>query len=393
MNMRNKLWTPLLLLWGCGACLRLTILAVPPVISIIQHDLHLTGTEIGLLTGIPVVLLAIAASLGSALVGRFGIRSTVLTGLFVTALGGALRAISSNTWELYLTTGCMGLGVAILQPSMAAAVRSWMPSRATFATALYTNGLIAGEILPVALTLPLVLPLVGTWRLALAAWSLPLIVTLCVAAVLIPRSSSPISPRHHMRLLPDLGSCLNWRIGMCLGTVASTYFCVNGFLPGYLIDRGHPELVSIALTAMNLGQAPASITLLFIADKVQGKRWAYVVPGLMMAACVIGIIHTSSWWTVLFAGVLGTVCAWALSMSLSLPPMLCRNPDDVARTSAGAFAVGYGFSVLISYLAGVAWDIADSIDAAFIPILFGTLPVVIVAPLLLRKTCIDHPIT
>ena len=44
---------PRLLLWTCGASLRLTVWALPPVITIIQQDLHLSGTEIGLLYGIP----------------------------------------------------------------------------------------------------------------------------------------------------------------------------------------------------------------------------------------------------------------------------------------------------------------------------------------------------
>lgn len=38
----------LFLRWRCGACLRLTVLADPPVISVIQQDLHLSGTEVGL---------------------------------------------------------------------------------------------------------------------------------------------------------------------------------------------------------------------------------------------------------------------------------------------------------------------------------------------------------
>src|SRR5271154_644153 len=42
------------LLWMCGVCLRLTVLAVPPVIAMIQRDLNLSGTEIGLLSGIPI---------------------------------------------------------------------------------------------------------------------------------------------------------------------------------------------------------------------------------------------------------------------------------------------------------------------------------------------------
>ena len=69
-------------------------------------------------------------------------------------------ALPDIAW-LYAMTIAMGAGVAIMQVTMPSAVRSWLPDRIGFATAVYTNGLLIGEILPVALMLPLVLPLVN----------------------------------------------------------------------------------------------------------------------------------------------------------------------------------------------------------------------------------------
>lgn len=44
-------WVAVGLLWLAGVGLRLTILAVPPVILLIQSDLGLSGTEVGILSG------------------------------------------------------------------------------------------------------------------------------------------------------------------------------------------------------------------------------------------------------------------------------------------------------------------------------------------------------
>jgi MFS transporter, CP family, cyanate transporter len=92
MKKNSTLRASLLLLWTCGASLRLTVLAVPPVISIIQQDLHLSGTEVGLLSGLPVILFAIAATPGSTSIARFGVRSTLLSGLAIAAIGGRCGA-------------------------------------------------------------------------------------------------------------------------------------------------------------------------------------------------------------------------------------------------------------------------------------------------------------
>ena len=64
----------------------------------------------------------------------------------------------------------MGAGIAIAQPAMPPVVRAWLPDRIGFATAVYTNGFLIGATAAAALSLPLVLPLVGgSWRLGFAA--------------------------------------------------------------------------------------------------------------------------------------------------------------------------------------------------------------------------------
>jgi MFS transporter, CP family, cyanate transporter len=381
-------WTPLFLLWTCGASLRITILAVPPVISIIQQELHLSGTEVGLLSGIPVILFAIAATPGSTLIARFGVRSTLLSGLVITAIGAASRAASSSAWQLYLTSIVMSSGIAIMQPAMAAAVREWIPDRPTFGTAVYTNGLIIGEIVPVATMLPFVLPYLGSWRPALGIWSIPVIVTAILVVIWAPSSRKSGLADHRVivdypvRWLPEWNSWLNWRIGLILGGISSTYFCINGFLPAYLNGNGHPELVSTALTALNLGQLPTSFLLLFAADRIQGRQWPFLLFGLLFITCVIGIMSSAGYWTVFWAALVGATCGAALVLGLALAPLLCRNPDDVARTSAAAFAICYGFAMLISFLSGAAWDMAGHVNAALIPIFLGTLPILILTPTL-----------
>src|SRR4029079_16858337 len=98
----------------------------------------------------------IAAVPGSLLIARLGVRAALAIGLGVTAIGGALRGYLPDVAWLYAMTIAMGAGVAIMQVTLPTAVRSWLPDRIGFATAVYTNGFLLGEILPVALTLPLV---------------------------------------------------------------------------------------------------------------------------------------------------------------------------------------------------------------------------------------------
>src|SRR3982751_3508021 len=180
--------TCVLLLWLAGIGLRITILAVPPVIPLIRPDLGMSETQVGILTGLPPVLFACTAVLGSLLIARFGALTTLLAGLFATAAGSVLRGAAPEILTLYAATIVTGFGVAIMHPSLPPLVRTWLPHRIGFGTALFTNGLLVGEILPVALTIPLVLPLLdNSWRGSFVFWAVPVVLIGLTLLFLAPR--------------------------------------------------------------------------------------------------------------------------------------------------------------------------------------------------------------
>ena len=126
--------------------------AVPPVIPLVTADLHMSATQVGILGGLPAVLFACAAIPGSLLIARFGALATLVIGLLATALGSALRGVVPDVALLYAATVVTAFGVAVMQPALPPLVRAWLPHRIGFGTAVYTNGLLVGEIIPVLLT-------------------------------------------------------------------------------------------------------------------------------------------------------------------------------------------------------------------------------------------------
>ena len=144
------------LLFLAGVGLRITVLAVPPVIPLLHADLGLTQTGLGILSGLPSLMFAWAAVPGSLLIARLGARPTLVLGLTATALASALRGAASEVVLLDAATLAMGLGIAVMQPSLPPLVRAWLPRGIGFGTAVYTSGLLIGEVLVVWLTIPLV---------------------------------------------------------------------------------------------------------------------------------------------------------------------------------------------------------------------------------------------
>ncbi len=365
----QRIVTSLVLLWLAGAGLRLTILAVPPIIPLIHVDLNLSETEVGILSGLPLTLFAFAAVLGSLLIASIGAVRTLVSGLLIAAVASALRGAVLNVAVLYAMTIIMGFGVAIMQPALPPIVRAWAPHRIGFGTAVYTNGLIAGEILPVALTIPFVLPLVdGSWRLDLVVWAVPVAIIGLAIIAFAPRGSNSgrSASLEAQRWWPDWKNALVWQPGLMFGMGTSIYFGANAFVPDYL-SNGHSDLISSTLTALNVGQIPASLLLLAVAGKLERKSWPYVLCGLLSFLAVVGIVAASGILVVLCAGLLGFASAGTLILVLALPPLLGRA-DDVHRISAAMLTIAYACAVIIPIISGLAWDLTGIAGAAFVPI-------------------------
>lgn len=375
---RSSSFGPLLLLWLAGNCLRLTILAVPPVLALIILDLKLSGTEVGILNAIPVCLFALVAVPGSLLIARVGAVPALIIGLLVTAAGSALRGLASDALVLYLTTLVMAAGVAVMQPSLPPIVRQWVPNRIGFATAVYTNGLLCGEIFPVVFAVALLPVLSGSWRASLVVWSIPLAIIALIIFLLQPGGkSAPVT--RPSRWMPAWRDPLLWKIGLMMGGANQLYFCANAFLPGYLLQIGRTDLIAMALTALNVGQLPASFILLARASKWERKKLPLVGAGLIGLAGVIAMLAGPAPWGVIGgAAMIGFSCATMLTLVLAMPALLV-SPDDVPRMSAGVFAIGYGMAVIVSLIAGMTWDLSRDAAYAFIPIAIGGLSMIVFA--------------
>lgn len=376
-----RLISALSLLWLAGTALRLTILAVPPVIPLIHDELALNATQIGILTGLPSLVLAIAAVPGSLLIARVGVTMAMVVGLAITAVGGALRGALPDIAWLFGMTIVMAIGVAIMQVTMPPAVRAWAPRRIGFATAVYTNGLLIGEIVPVALMLPLVMPLAGNWQWGFAFWSVPVAAIAALVIVLAPRRAAlnhgATAPRR--RWWPDWGSLLIWRLGIMLGTINAMYFTANAFLPDYLNAHGQGAWISAALTALNGAQLPASLVLLAFASRLELKAWPYVVYGLLCVGGTAGVVFGTGAVVVAAAALLGFAASSSLVLALALPPLLAE-PDDVHRVTAAMFTISYTCAVIVPVISGFAWDLSGVPGLAFLPVALSGLLLAVLAP-------------
>ncbi len=323
------------LLWLAGIDLRLTLLAVPPVLPLIHRELGLDEKGVAALSGLPVLLFGVAAVPGAVLIARLGARRALLVALWLIGISSALRGLGPSVPMLFAMTTCMGAGIAICQPTMPALVRQWFPDRVARATGFWSNGLLVGELLSASFTLPWVLPLVGSWEASFVVWSVPVVLTAALVA-LATRHGTTDGGYALASGLPDFRSTRQWQLGLLQASASLVYFGGNTFIPDYLHATNQVDLVGPALATLNTAQVPASVVIGFVPMRIR-----FILPTLLAA------------------------------------------PADVARMSAGAFAISYSTAFLVTLVAGAVWDATHVAGTAFLPALLALVLVLGLAPRLL----------
>lgn len=381
MNLRR-----LAVLWLVGLNLRITILALPPVLPEVRDAFALSQPALAALTTLPVLLLAAGAPVGSAVTARIGPYRVLILGLVVIAVTSALRgSLAEGRLEavaLFALTFLMGLAIAAIQPTLPALVHRWMERSATVATATYMNGLLVGEILAASLTLPVVLPLTGAWQGVLVAWSAPAVIATVALLTLRREAPEPSPAPPSLRgTLPNWRAGSTWRLGLLQGSASVVYFSGNTFLPVYLHEIQMENLVGPSLTALNTAQLPASLLLAVLPTVWATGPFAVGVIGALQFAGLALIALTDAGSAILTgAALIGFANAALLIVVFTLPVLV--SGADAHRTSAGMFSIGYALGFLLPLLGGSLWEVSDQPQLAFVPAFVTAAWVLALAPTL-----------
>ena len=357
------------LLWCLGVYLRLTVLIVPPLIPHLEQAFGFSTGQVAMATSLPALFIAVGALVGGWLVGRLGAVTTAAAGLAVIALGSAMRSIPQGYVLFLAATAVMGAGIALLQTSMPVLSRAWMPHGVGRVTAIYTNGLLSGELIGAGLTGPLVRHLLGEqWLLAFTVWALPApLILVGLIGYARSRRDRPMAPAG-AAAIPHLSwrDPLIWKVALLLGAAGGLYFSGNVFLSHILDARGRVDLLDTGLAMLNGSQLFSSGLLIAFADRLLGRRWPLLlvtggaiatVPVLFLAGPV-GVI-----WA---AAVLGFCTSSMLTFGLALPAWLVAE-SQVRKLAAGAFAVGNCLVFVIPALAGWIKDVSGIAPLGFVP--------------------------
>lgn len=384
-----------------GFNLRSVILAVPPIVPLIQHDLKLNYTAAGFLTALPVLVLAGAAWPSGLLAERIGERACVSIGLALIGGGALLRALWPTASLLFLCTLLMSLGIALAQTAVPALARRWFPAHIGLVAALFSDGLILGEAVAAGITVPLMVQIWGrdAWTATFVLWGVPVVALLVLWLWLAPpiaaRSSFPAIVTAQAAAKNDTSTVQRVRVsalhlGIMLGAGSLIYFGMNSWIASYNLALHHADLTPAALTILNVAQFPSSIGVTLFAQRLVGRRWPFVAAGFVCVIAIAGWVFTPAPLELFWAALLGGSSALVFTLGIALPPILARS-GEAARLTGITISLTYAVAFVGPLIGGQLWDLFQLPAVAFLPVAFASILLIVLGILLPSRAAFNLP--
>lgn len=359
-----------------AAMLRSPIVAVAPVAALIERDLGVTATVLGLLTGIPVLAFAICSPFGVAVAKRGGV-DFALTLSMVGAVVGCLIRSAGGLPSAVVGTAIIGIFLTIGNVVIPVIIaRDFPPDRVHAMTGVFTASLNVGTMAATVTTAPLAG--VFGWRTALttcaafgigalAAW----IVLHGFRGALRPARNGPdFRPRGAARSVVRVGT--TWILGAAFAGQAFAFYALTAWLPTLLTDRGFGL------------EAAGAIAGIF---QVAGIAGALLVPLLTArGSALFGVVAVTGGWLTVPLGFLfqpelwpvwclvgGVAQGGGLTVVFIMIAALGGGQDSIAGRSGVVQGIGYAVAATGPTVVGALHELTGAWTAPLLAVLVAVL--------------------
>jgi len=344
----NQREAPILRLAGfAGLCLlvaafnlRPALTSLATMLAEIQRGLGISSFWAGILTMIPVLCFGLFGPLAPLLSARLGIEKAIFGMFAMLAAALGLRLVESSL-ALIVSTLVAGAAIGIAGVLLPVIIRRDFPHRLGLMTGLYTMVLSIGGASAAGLT-PILERHVGSWNVALAAWSLPAIGGAILWAIFATRNHQEFKAGRLPRFSALFGDPTAWYVTAFMGLQAALAFIVLGWLPTLLRDRGIDVVDAGAITSLSI----VAQTLTSLITPVLATR------RLPAGALVLAVLAASlAGFTGLLYGSPGSTPFWGLVLGLgqggvfglALLFISLRSPTSEAAAMLSGMAQSIGY--------------------------------------------------
>jgi cyanate permease len=165
-------WGMLALAWLLYFAFAITSASLFPLVTPVREELNLSYSQMGIILGAwQLVYIGAAIPVGT-MIDRFGTRRSLLIGVLIIAASGFTRSIAPNFPVMLGAVALFGLGGPIISIGLPKLVAEWFTGKKRgLASGIYVTGTHAGNVVVLAITNSLLMPLTGSWRVTLQVYA------------------------------------------------------------------------------------------------------------------------------------------------------------------------------------------------------------------------------
>jgi AAHS family 3-hydroxyphenylpropionic acid transporter len=358
--------------WLVGFAMWAPMFCVPPMEHILKEALQLSHAQTSLLYVAPVLMLAALAIPGGLLADRIGAKKAAGIGTIVIVAGTVLRGAATDASSLLAFTLIYGAGLGLSFPNIPKLISAWFPrERAGVATGLFTSGILTGIALAVAITVPFIFPLAGTFQGAFFVWSIPPVVAAILwwALVREPAAGEVQAGSVSQGNTPFRQILRNRRLWLAAGLLLLHnffFYSWTGWAPTLMRLKGAtPELAGLITSVTIWVAIPAAFLIPRLAYRMGVRKPFLWVPGIILALAAWGVIGATIPMSWFLMALVGAAIIARFTTILALPVEMMPS-KDVGKASGVILSLGYVGGVLGALVGGRILDITGSLDHSFL---------------------------
>ncbi len=337
-----------------AANLRPALTNIGPLLHTIRTDLGLSGTAAGLLTALPLPILAgfaPFARLGLVL----GIERTIAGCLALIAGGLALRSQGSAV-ALFAGTAVFAVGIGIANVLMPSVIKRDYPDHVAGMTTAYVMVISLAGAVATGISVPLSDYLAGGWQTSLAVWAIFAVVALAVWLPQARKSADAVvvwTKDVERAGKPIWRSALAWQVTFFMGLQFLIFYVMVSWIPSFLVDRGETRAsAGWDLTLYQVAAFSAGFVAPWLVQQSRDQRAVAVSSCLVTALATSGLLlapRLAAAW--LF--ILGV--SFGISFILSFAFIAMRADDHRRAASLSTLSQGVAYLVAAAGAPAMGW--------------------------------------
>jgi CP family cyanate transporter-like MFS transporter len=387
-----------------AATLRLPVGALSPLAPLIDADIALSATSLGVLGMLPPIGFAIAGLTAPAVAHRVGLERTLLLAIATMIAGHLLRAAAPDFVVLVLGSLLVLLGAGFGNVLLPSAVKRFTPGAIGPMTAAYATIMATMSALPPLLAVPIADE--AGWRLSLASWALVVVVALVPWILLVVRAARTAAAVRAATARGDLLDDITepdthrfaqlarsrtvWGITIPFTVSSISAYVTFGLLPVILQDVAEvtaAEAGSLLALFAILGMPLALVTPVLTArlrTPTPILLASMVLFGLGYGGLLLAPTVAPALWVAAIG--LGQI---TFPMCLALFSLRTASAENAANVSGFVQTVGYAVAAISPLALGALHELTGSWAPSLIVLLVVVALTVIAFPLLARGARVE----